>query len=403
MIIINAVNKKSFLQLEIFMLFVSCTVYLFSIYECFKSTYLILLCFSAFIITRYFAMMSYDRKPIQIILYTASFIVSLLLCVINPQWYCFLMLVINIDGIDEIKSNIRYCLIMIIPLSVYILYCCLDISNQTTKATIISGIFILICCSIDLVINIIIKYIEQSEKNLRNALDSTAMSDLSQKKLNRELLQQNYLAEKNARYEEREKIGRTIHNVVGHTITSAIMALDASEAIYEVSHEEAVKKLSVANDRMHQSLSSIRQAVRVMDESNKPVLLSDLCDMLKLSIEDFVMDTDIKIRHNICCAENDILLSADNANFINGALLEFLSNGIHHAAATTFIVLLSFDEKHIKLSVTDNGIINSFDEHLFLSSGFGLNKIYKYALKQGGSLNLSYSDGLCAELVLPLI
>ena len=92
------------------------------------------------------------------------------------------------------------------------------------------------------------------------------LSELHERQLNRELKEQNYLAEKNARLVERENISRNIHNTVGHSITAAVMTLDAADMLFEVKPEEARTRMNDANERIRGSLESIRRAVRTLDE-----------------------------------------------------------------------------------------------------------------------------------------
>lgn len=400
---LNILDKRFYIQYEIGMLILSAIIFTAGIIYDFHNIYTILVCISGFLILRYFSLFMYDHKTVQIILILASFLFSLLFCFLSPHWFSFIMLIINTKGIDEINKPLKNSLIIVLPITGYIIFIISGLTTGRPFTLFITSIIILLCEFFFIAVDYMIDYTEKTDSTLRNALYNTALSELEQKNLNRQLSIQNSLADRNARYEEREKIGRTIHNVVGHTITSAIMALDASQVIYEVSHNEAVKKLEVANDRMHESLSSIRQAVRVMDDSNKPISINDLCDMLRLSINEFVMDTDIKIRHNISDTDSKLHLPADNAQFINGAMLELLSNGVRHGNADTFIILLTFDSTHIKLSVTDNGNVEDFDEKKFLTDGFGLRKIKDFVTRQGGSITLSCCDGLCAEIELPVI
>ena len=89
-----------------------------------------------------------------------------------------------------------------------------------------------------------------------------------QKKLAKELVIKNYLADKNARLEERENISRNIHNSVGHSITAAIMTLDAADMLYDTAPDKAREKMNTANERIRTGLEAIRQAVRVLDSNN---------------------------------------------------------------------------------------------------------------------------------------
>ena len=116
----------------------------------------------------------------------------------------------------------------------------------------------------------------------------------------KELLElESSMTDKVARYEEREKISRDIHNSVGHTITAAIMALDAAEAIREVSPEKADAKVSAAGERMRESLQVIRESVRLVDSRDTSVPLGDLVKTLTICLRQFEMDSSTRIYNNL--------------------------------------------------------------------------------------------------------
>ena len=107
------------------------------------------------------------------------------------------------------------------------------------------------------------KYIA-ARNQVVQAVSITSVNEMYAKKLAQELVIKNYLADKNARLEERETISRNIHNSVGHSITAAIMTLDAADMLFETAPEKAREKMNTANERIRTSLDSIRQAVRVL-------------------------------------------------------------------------------------------------------------------------------------------
>lgn len=76
---------------------------------------------------------------------------------------------------------------------------------------------------------------------------------------------------------ERENISRNIHNSVGHSITAAIMTLDAADMLYDVNPYEARKRMNDANNRIRVSLESIRRALRVLDDEK---LLTDSLEII---------------------------------------------------------------------------------------------------------------------------
>lgn len=113
--------------------------------------------------------------------------------------------------------------------------------------------------------------------------------------MNRELVIKNYLADKNARLEERENISRNIHNSVGHSITAAIMTLDAADLLSEKDPNQAREKLNAANRRIRTGLEAIRHAVRVLDEESESISAWDFLQELNDLTDSFVMDTTVQV------------------------------------------------------------------------------------------------------------
>ena len=228
---------------------------------------------------------------------------------------------------------------------------------------------------------------------------------MHEKKLNRELAEQNLLIEQNARLVERENISRNIHNSVGHSITAAIMTLDAADILYEVKPDEARKRMNDANERMRGSLESIRRAVRALDDTGAPLEITDLISNFDTIIENFVMDSRIKVDKVYKTENVGSKISHENAEFLTGALEEFLTNGLKHGGANEYYVLLEGDSAHIRLVVKDNGE-NDFNEanrEIKIKNGFGLKKIEQYVKRYGGKCSFENEGGFRSIVELPLI
>ena len=238
----------------------------------------------------------------------------------------------------------------------------------------------------------------------RERLRQSSISEMHEKKLNRQLAQQSYLADKNARLTERENISRNIHNSVGHNITAAIMTLDAADMLYDVRPEEARKRMNDANERIRGSLESIRRAVRALDQESADVPIYDLIAGMDSIIDEFVMDTE-----RICDRLYDpfpegMLLPHEHLEFLTGVLQEFLTNGVKHGHADVFLVQLTGDSAHIRLTVKDNGHSDyaAGNEKQRIENGFGLKKVISYAERCGGLAEFSNEDGFRSVVELPL-
>ncbi len=250
----------------------------------------------------------------------------------------------------------------------------------------------------------LILWYEAKDSMERRRLKMANISELHEKRLNEELVKQNLMAERNARLVERENISRNIHNSVGHSITAAIMTLDAADMLYEVKPEEARKRMNDANQRIRGSLESIRRAVRVLDEENADLTVKDLKAELGTVITEFAMDTSIQIYRDFQEIADETVIPRDDVVFLTGALQEFLTNGVKHGKADTFFVMLRGDSAHVRLEIKDNGH-SDFDRQSSaqrLEQGFGLKKIVSYVEKCGGKARFQNEDGFRAVVELPM-
>jgi signal transduction histidine kinase len=223
-------------------------------------------------------------------------------------------------------------------------------------------------------------------------------------KKNKELVQQNYYIDKNARLMERENISRNIHNSVGHSITAAIMTLDAADMLFDKNPEEAHKRMNDAAVRIRGSLESIRSAVRALDTEDEDVSVKDMMCYTDNIIDEFVMDTELSCDRIYDMYSEDVLLPKEQVEFLTGALSELLTNGVKHGGATAFSVKLSGDSAHIRLEVRDNGN-SSFSEETrdeLIHKGFGLKKLMSYAERCGGFTEFRNDSGFFSMIELPL-
>ncbi len=215
---------------------------------------------------------------------------------------------------------------------------------------------------------------------------------------------QNTMTDKVARYEEREKISCDIHNSVGHAITAAIMALDASEAVRTVSPNKADAKVSDAGKRMRESLQLIRESVRLVDSSDTSVILRDLVKALTICIRQFELDTNTIIVSNLSSVPDefaDMNISADHARFLYGAIQECLTNSVKHGSAHNITMKFRVNNNSIETEIIDDGAGVMLNE-VGTNKGFGLRKIEYYLKANGGSLLCCGDSGFSVSMCLPI-
>jgi signal transduction histidine kinase len=241
---------------------------------------------------------------------------------------------------------------------------------------------------------------------LTEQMKFTALNELKVINLNRELAIKYQLVDTNARLEERENISRNIHNVVGHTITSAIVSLQAYRVLQDTEPQRAEDKLAAASERMRLALEEIRRAVRVLDLETKEISLKDFQQLMIAELERFSIDTDLEVFHNLEYLEAEQFMDKRCCEFLHSALTECLNNGIRHGNATSFMVFMQWDANHIGLSVTDNGTgfqqLSKAEQESRLSQGYGIRKMKQFVFEHGGKMKIISESGFSISLELPM-
>ena len=277
-------------------------------------------------------------------------------------------------------------------------------SGKEIAMMIVLGSIIFFSVMILLLTKAFIRKLQRQKVQEGRRIRNSNVNEMHEKRLNRELVMQNYLVDRNARLVERENISRNIHNSVGHSITAAIMTLDAADMLYDVKPDEARKRMNDANERIRGSLESIRRAVRTLDDEAGTMPVSDLKAALDSIIDEFVMDTERHVDRIYDVPEDGPQFPREHAEFLTGVLQELLTNGVKHGGATRFVVILTGDSAHVKLEVKDNGHSDFGEDNSKerIENGFGVKKIMSYAERCGGKTGFVNDEGFRAFVELPV-
>lgn len=298
---------------------------------------------------------------------------------------------------EYIRIILGVCLFL---LATFIIY-----KNMSFAMCIVNTLILSVAFFLLILLHILLEHIEKRKRWEEGRVTASNISEMHEKRLNEQLVMQNFLVEKNARLVERENISRNIHNSVGHSITAAIMTLDAADVLYDVRPEEARKRMNDANVRIRGSLESIRRAVRVLDEDGIEIFASDLKHEMENIIHEFMMGTKIRVDQDFSQLMEDIKMPHDHAVFLTGALQEMLTNGMKHGNASEFVVILFGDTAHVRLEVSDNGHsdFDSLNSKSRIDNGFGIKKIISYAEKCGGKTSFVNGNGFKGMVELPIV
>lgn len=170
-------------------------------------------------------------------------------------------------------------------------------------------------------------------------------------------------------YAERTRIAQEIHDIVGHTLTSTILQIEAGKRLLDKDMGSALERLKEAQDSVRHSLSEIRNSVHMLKEDK----YYELEDAMHLLISDTEKSAGVSIHAMIDPVEH---LSLMHKKVIYHALQEGLTNGIKHGKSSEFSFSLSDDGASVQFRLADNGVGSSDIE-----MGFGL-KMMRERVKQ---------------------
>ncbi|MDO3661967.1 sensor histidine kinase [Bacillus sp. C28GYM-DRY-1] len=213
-------------------------------------------------------------------------------------------------------------------------------------------------------------------------------------KAHAELQEASVLSLRYAVLEERTRIARDIHDSIGHELTSVIVQLQSLPYILKSSKEDSEKVIQNVLAIARECLQEVRSVVHQMGRSESMVSLTALRGLIH----------QVEERSGLHVSFDTSSLSEESwpqnvSETIYRILQEALTNIIRHAHASHAAAVISNDETHLYVTITDDGHFTGN-----LTCGFGMTGMKKRAEKAGGSLSFSavQPSGLQIELALPL-
>jgi two-component system, NarL family, sensor histidine kinase DesK len=207
----------------------------------------------------------------------------------------------------------------------------------------------------------------------RESMRAQAFLRLSQQEISK-------LAERN----ERERIAREVHDLLGHSLTLISLKADLALKLIDKDLDAAKSELRQINDTARESLGEVRQAVHGMRSAQISVEIAKS----KLACE--VADLDLLVD-----IPPDLALVRSNENVLAAVIREAINNTIRHAKATQVSVTIQDSADATKLLVADNGKSRDFRE------GSGLCGMRERVQAIGGKIEFSAALGFTVRVEIP--
>jgi signal transduction histidine kinase len=186
-----------------------------------------------------------------------------------------------------------------------------------------------------------------------------------------------------AQEEERQRISRELHDDLGQTLTTHLLALRNLQADLSLPAEVMFERLQSLYDQSYEIFLNVRRLARDL----RPPVLDTLG--LKVAMQthctEFTRRTGLPV---IFEADASLPQFRDTYNItLYRALQEALTNVVKHAKASQVWVDLSIEDDTVSLTVQDNGI--GFNEGASGSNGIGLAGLRERIAVAGGTLNIT--------------
>ncbi|MDP4177821.1 MAG: histidine kinase [Bacillota bacterium] len=188
--------------------------------------------------------------------------------------------------------------------------------------------------------------------------------------------------------QEKNKLARSIHDTVGHTLTTALVEMEASKILMEdyisktknISKtntilEKSSQKLEAAVSQVRKGLNEVRNSVSALGSKD-----TDYYKEIINLINDVKKHTDIKIIHDIDHIDGE---NIELKKCIFRALQEGITNSIRHGGASAIVFKLKNREDCLFFSLEDNG-----KGCCFYKKGFGLSAMEERVQESGGDLQI---------------
>ncbi len=149
--------------------------------------------------------------------------------------------------------------------------------------------------------------------------------------------------------EERNRLSQEIHDKIGHSMTGALIQMEASKRLMEIDKGKAQELLQNAINISKDGIENIRLTLKNM----KPPTEQLGINRIKLFIDEFSAQHNIKT--NFLYEGNVEIITAIQWKIIHENLTEALTNSMKYAEATAVSIEIHVLNKLIKLEIKDNG------------------------------------------------
>lgn len=193
--------------------------------------------------------------------------------------------------------------------------------------------------------------------------------------------------------EERNLIAHDMHDQVGHTLTAAMIQIEAARLLLEGNPTQAAAKLETAHASVREGLDQVRRTVRMLKTVEEQEALLPAMHRLIRRIEE---QTDVSVAYAIAPLPP---LSEELGATLYRALQEGLTNGIRHGECSKFSFQLSVGDDSLRFRLANDGRVYEGSPY-----GFGLSAMRERVERLGGTfaIRANGESGCMLAIDVPL-
>lgn len=202
------------------------------------------------------------------------------------------------------------------------------------------------------------------------------------------IAQRQRLAEQNARFQERSRISRELHDAISQDLFSLRMLADGLQEATQANPEMASLRPHIAV--LEQATSSMTRQMRALLLELRPVSLLQrgLVEALKELAHAYQARLNITVTTDL----SPVFLSARAEQVMLRIAQEALTNAARHSNATLISLRLESYMERVKFTITDNGC--GFDrEHVYERCGLGIHLMQERVQECDGNFSLKTAPG----------
>jgi signal transduction histidine kinase len=200
--------------------------------------------------------------------------------------------------------------------------------------------------------------------------------------------------EETSKEEERHRIAREVHDIVGYSMTNLLMIVQA--ALYSENQDQITELLQKARTHINESLQEVRMALRKLRSTQKkPLHGSELVNHLAHNFQNV---TGIRITLDFISFPHTISLEVEE--LLYRMLQEAMTNSFRHGRATEIYISFWTSGATLIVQIRDNGQTHHDSQ---IVEGIGFQGMRERLSGIGGSVTMeSVKDGFTILAHVPL-